>query len=439
MQNASYNHCLQSDCYPTVIQDGRAVTAKQIRGMAENAVTRLARFRGGRVALATRRVDAIVAAIHACQLAACDLLLLREAPAADAPAWGAWQVTGVLDDSLVATPLDNTPPDVTEACILLPTSGTTGRPKIVRHSLGLQVMPISGYAMPEHRRTLLGYHPSGFAGLKVMLATAVAGGQLIVESEPTLTRLADAAINCAADEFRGTPTVMRSLVSMLGVEATKLPFDRIGLGGETVDQLLLDRLRALLPHAELWHSYGASETGAFMTVKDGQAGFPARWFDEGLGPVRMRIVDDVLEVASPTAMLGYLGGPMRDPEASLTWWRTGDLVGIDGDRAQFLGRADSLINVGGAKVRPEEIEQLLIAIDGVMDARVFGRRNPITGHLVAAEVAATTGTDHVVLRSRIQEVLAERLERHKVPQILHITDELPIDPSGKKSRRGYPQ
>jgi len=437
MRGTTFNHNLQSDCYPSVIQDGRTVEAEQIRAMAENAGTGLSRFRGGRIALATRRVDVIVAAIQACQAAGCDLLLLREAPARESPTWSSWQITGVLDDNLITTPLDNASPGIGEACLLLPTSGTTGTPKIVRHDLGLLLMPLSGYAPPERRRTLIGYHPVSFAGLKVMLAATVAGGQLVAVSEPTLSRLAEAAMSFVPDEFRGTPTVMRSLLSLLGDEASELPFARIGLAGETIDQLLLDRLRALLPQAELWQNYGATETGSFMTVKDGRAGFPARWFDEGLGPVRMRIVDGVFEVASPIAMLGYLGGPMRRPEAPPTWWRTGDMIGIKEDRAHFLGRADSLINVGGAKVRPEEVEQLLLAVAGVMDARVFGQHNPITGQLVAAEVAAMPGIDHVVLRRRIQDVLAAHLERHKLPRVLQITSQLNIDPTGKKPRRRY--
>ena len=437
MQNRAFNYSLRSDCYPTVIQDGGTVKAEQIRALAEDAAKRLAHFRGGRIALATRRVGSIVAAIQASQAVGCDLLLLREAPAPDSPAWRAWQVTGLLDDNLIARPLDNASPDIGDACLLLPTSGTTGTPKIVRHHLGLLLMPLSGYAPPERRRTLIGYHPVSFAGLKVMLAATVAGGQLVAESEPTLSRLAQTAMRFAPDEFRGTPTIMRSLLALLGAEACKLPFARVGLAGETIDQPLLDRLRALLPHAELWQNYGASETGSFMTVKDGRAGFPARWLDEGLGPVRMRIVDGVFEVASPIAMLGYLGGPMRHPGDPPTWWRTGDMMGIEGDRAYFLGRADSLINVGGAKVRPEEVEQLLLSVAGVMDARVFGRPNPITGQLVAADVAAMPGIDHTALRRRIQDLLAVHLERHKLPQFLQITSQLAIDPSGKKPRRKH--
>ena len=426
---------LGDDQYPAVTQDGRRHTPDEIRATAKRAATGSAGYRGGRLALATRRVDTIVAAIHACQAVGCDLLMLREAPVPDAPQWRAWQVTGLLDDDLVATPLDNVSPDVAEACILLPTSGTTGMPKIVRHHLGLLLMPVTGYAQPERRRTLVGYHPVSFAGLKVALAAMVAGGELISLSEPTLPRLAQAAMSLAPDEFRGTPTIMRSLLSLLGAEARRLPFGRVGLAGETIDQPLLDRLRALLPSAELWQNYGASETGSFMTIKDGRAGFPARWFAEGIGPVRMRLVDGVFEVASPIAMLGYLGTPMRRPEDPADWWRTGDMIGIEGDRAYFLGRADSVINVGGAKVRPEEVEQALLRIPGVADARVFGRRNPITGHLVAAEIAAAPGEDHASLRVTILRALPNSLERYKIPQFLTVGDRLTVDPSGKKPRR----
>ena len=172
-----------------------------------------------------------------------------------------------------------------------------------------------------------------------------------------------------------------------------------------------------------------------MTVKDGLAGFPAHWLDDGIGPVRMRVVDGVLEVASPVAMLGYLGTQMRRLEDPPDWWRTGDMIGIESDRAQFLRRADTVINVGGAKVRPEEVEQALLRIPGVVDARVFGRRNPITGHLVAAEIAAAPGEDLPSLRIAILRAMSNSLERHKVPQFLSVGHLLTIDPSGKKPRR----
>jgi acyl-coenzyme A synthetase/AMP-(fatty) acid ligase len=425
---------LKDSCYPTVIQDGRTIAAEQIRTMAEAAAASLAPFRGGRVALATRRVDAISAALHACQASGCDLLLLREAPAADAPAWGAWQVTAVLDDDLAVTELDNVSPQVMEPGILLPTSGTTGTPKIVRHHPDLLLGSLARYVPPERMRTLIGYHPVSFAGFRVILAAIVAGSDLIALSEPTLPHLAETIATFAPEEFRGTPTIMRSLLSLLG-PAAKLPFRRVGLSGETVDQLLLDRLRELMPDAELWHIYGASEIGSFINVKDGRAGFPAHWIDEGIGPVRMRLVDGVLEVASPIAMLGYLGGPMRDPVDPPAWSSTGDLIGIEGDRAHFLGRADNVINVGGAKVRPEEVEHALLAIDGVADARVFGRRNPVTGELVAAEIAAMPDADRTVLHGRIQEALPTCLERYKLPRFLTIVDQLALDPSGKKPRR----
>jgi acyl-coenzyme A synthetase/AMP-(fatty) acid ligase len=435
LQAAASHYVLRSDQYAAVIQDGQLYSPDEIRAVAEQAAARLIHFRGGRLALATRRVDAIVGAIQACQAVGCDLLLLRDALALDASQWRTWQVTAVLDDGLVATPLNNVSPNVAEAGILLPTSGTTGIPKIVRHHLGLLLMPLTGYAQPERRRTMIGYHPVSFAGLKVTLAAITSGGELIAVSDPTLPRLAEAAMQLAPDEFRGTPTIMRSLVSLLGAEAAKLPFARIGLAGETIDQALLDRLRTLLPRAELWQNFGASETGSFMTIKDGRAGFPARWLDEGIGPVRLRIVDGVMEVASPVAMLGYLGTPMRRPEDPPSWWRTGDMIGIEGDRAHFLGRADSVINVGGAKVRPEEVEQALLRIPGVADARVYGRPNPITGNLVAAEIAAVPGEDLTLLRSVILRAASNSLERHKVPQFLNIGHRLTIDPSGKKPRR----
>lgn len=211
MQNVAIDDFDAADRTPVVIQDGRVCNAGELQAAADRAAARLMRFRGGRLALATRRVDTVVTAIRACQAVGCDLLLLREAPAPGAPAWNMWQVTGMLDDDLVATPLDNASPAVAEAGILLPTSGTTGLPKIVRHHPEILLAKPSGSAPRQRRRALIAFHPVSFSGLKVILGAIATGMELIALSEQTLPRLADAAVSHAAQEFKGTPTIMRSL------------------------------------------------------------------------------------------------------------------------------------------------------------------------------------------------------------------------------------
>ena len=94
------------------------------------------------------------------------------------------------------------------------------------------------------------------------------------------------------------------------------------------------------------------------------------------------------------------------------------MIGIEGERAYFLGRADSTVNVGGAKVRPEKLEQVLLRVRGVVDARVFARRNPIAGHLVAADVAAEMSEDHAALRTRIVHELRNQSGAAQDPTIL---------------------
>jgi acyl-coenzyme A synthetase/AMP-(fatty) acid ligase len=110
-------------------------------------------------------------------------------------------------------------------------------------------------------------------------------------------------------------------------------------------------------------------------------------------------------------------------------------VKIEGDRILFMGRADSLLAVGGAKVRPEEVEAVVLRVPGVLDARVRGMRNPLSGQLVGVEIVAGKSADREALRRRIIESAAARLEPYKVPRIFHFVESMGMSGSGKKERR----
>src|SRR5262249_14176189 len=151
-----------------------------------------------------------------------------------------------------------------------------------------------------------------------------------------------------------------------------------------IDQPTLDRLARAFPGARLTQIYASSEGGTLLAVHDGRAGFPAEWLGrEGQGG-RVRLREGQLEGLSPPRMVGHHAEGHSDPTTPDGWLATGDLVRVEADRVVFLGRQDSLINVGGAKVFPQEVEGFLLGLPGIVEARVRPVRNPITGQAVLA-------------------------------------------------------
>jgi acyl-coenzyme A synthetase/AMP-(fatty) acid ligase len=108
-------------------------------------------------------------------------------------------------------------------------------------------------------------------------------------------------------------------------------------------------------------------------------------------------------------------------------------VAVDGDRVHFLGRLDSVINVGGAKVDPFSVEAFLLGLEGVSEARVAGAHNPLTGFVVAADVVLASDADRDSARQRILAECYQKLPRTHVPRVLRIVDAIPVLDSGKKA------
>jgi acyl-CoA synthetase (AMP-forming)/AMP-acid ligase II len=414
--------------------DGATIAPQALLDGYERLTAELAGFSGSRVALLASRTDRIFIALAAAEAAGCELALARMAVLPPALA-EAWQVAATIgaDGEIRAT-------GVTSAgeCrfnVLIASSGTTGEPKLARHSIHSLFGRIRQPEAAQQRpRWLLTYHPATFGGLQVLLTVLASGGEILTLTQPSAEALARLAVDRHPTHVSGTPTFWRSFLLALGSGAPGLPLKRITLGGEIADQNVLDRLRAAFPGAAITHIYASTEAGALFAVRDARAGFPAAWLETGIDGVRLRIRDDVLQVLSPRAMSSYLN---RDTAGVVTgdgWLNTGDIVELSADRVFFRGRRDLLLNVGGAKVRPEEVEAALDALPEVAESRVYGIANPVTGMLVAAEIVPAAGGDPNVLRRSILQQLRARLEPYKVPRIVKLVDSIAVSAAGKKGR-----
>ena len=316
--------------------------------------------------------------------------------------------------------------------VLIQTSGTTGVPKIAEHEIDRLLGRIKIPATMSSARWLMSYHPKSFAGLQVLLTFLSGGHELVYGLEHTVSDLVCLALQYKPTHISATPTFWRSLM-MAGGQV--LPLKVITLGGEAVDQVLLDSLRRAFPGALIQHIYASTEAGALFGVKDGLAGFPVKWLESGTEGVRFRINGDrVLEVHSPRMMARY-SKKREMPLSGDGWLITGDIVDLKGDRVFFAGRQDSMINVGGSKVRPEEVETLACTVEGVHDALVYGIKNPVVGQLVAMDMVLVSGIKEAQVRQKLDDLFVKKLERHKIPRVIKVVENIEANQSGKKVRK----
>ncbi len=317
----------------------------------------------------------------------------------------------------------------TDGSLYVFTSGTTGEPKIARHAWST-IQHSAAYVddLLAGCKWMMTYSPTTYAGLQVFFSAYNNGGRIYY---PPLSFEAIAAGMVAqeVEVVSGTPTFWRLLISSWPSDLPRPQLLQATLGGEVVDQDILDNIISFCAPRRVTHIYASTEAGTAVVVSDGRAGFPVD-FLEASKRVGLRIVDDILQVKSPAPMTGYVG-----KQAALTddgWLITGDAVVIRDDRVYILGREDGMINVGGLKVLPEEVETALRSLEGVVDCRVFGKSNPLLGALVAAEVVMAEGVpfDPKAMKQKLRGMLAE----HKVPRVIAAVPQIEATPHGKKKR-----
>jgi acyl-CoA synthetase (AMP-forming)/AMP-acid ligase II len=169
-------------------------------------------------------------------------------------------------------------------------------------------------------------------------------------------------------------------------------------------------------------------------VTDGQAGFPSRILGAASADgVELRIEDGELQVRSANAMRGY-DAASGAPNPTGDWFATGDLVRCEGDRCYFVGRKSDIINVGGNKVSPLEVEQVLRDVPGVADLRVYAKASSIVGQLVAVQIVPICAQDSEAVRAAVVDAGLQRLTPAQRPRVVEIVDRIELSEAGKTKR-----
>jgi len=320
------------------------------------------------------------------------------------------------------------------------TSGTTGRPKMVGHGLA-GLMGAIGRSPISESAVVWGtfYDIRRYGGLQIFLRAIHDGGSLVLSDakEPVgefLFRLGRHGVT----HMSGTPSHWRRALMSPAAHAMAPRYVR--LSGEIADQAILDNLAAFYQTARVGHAYASTEAGVGFDVNDGKEGFPASLIGAP-GEVEMKVVDGTLRIRSPRAASGYVGvsaPALADPDGFVD---TGDMLERIGERYHFAGRKGGIINVGGLKVHPEEVEGVINRHPQVRMSLVHPRRSPITGAIVVAEVvlrdeAKADGAEARIgaLRGEILDLCRARLAQHKVPAMIRFVPALSVAASGKLER-----
>jgi acyl-CoA synthetase (AMP-forming)/AMP-acid ligase II len=203
----------------------------------------------------------------------------------------------------------------------------------------------------------------------------------------------------------------------------------ISYGTEPMPAATLAAIREAFPGVKLRQLYGLTELGILPTRTHADDALRVKLGGDGC---EVKVVDGILWVRAPASMLGYLNAP--SPFDQDGWFNTGDAVVAEGGYFRILGRESELINVGGEKVFPAEVESVILQVENIRDVVVWGKPNPITGSVVAASVLIRQTEDSTNVERRVRQHCRERLAEFKVPAVVEVSEHSFHSPRFKRIR-----
>ena len=315
--------------------------------------------------------------------------------------------------------------------LVLFSSGSTGDPKAAVHDL----MPLlEKFKTRRHRlRTISFLLYDHIGGINTMLYTLANGGCLVTLHDRNPDAVLRAVEKHQVELLPTSPTFLNLMLLSESYRRYDLrSLQTITYGTEPMSETVLKRLHNLFPQVALRQTYGLSEVGILRSKSSSS---DSLWIKIGGEGYETRIVDSILEIKAKSAMLGYLNFPT--PFTADGWFSTGDAVEVKGEYLRILGRKSEQINVGGEKVYPTEVENVILELPSVADVTVYGEKNAITGEIVCANIMtanklAETEREFI---AKIKQHCRSKLQRFKVPVKINIVDDRPYSNRFKKIRQ----
>lgn len=312
--------------------------------------------------------------------------------------------------------------------LVLFSSGSTGDSKAILHDLEALLEKFRQARPPL--RTLAFLLLDHIGGINTLFYILSSGATLI---SSTARSPEDICAVVEKHKVQLIPTSPSFLNLLLASEAHKRhdlsSLKLITYGTEVMPPETLRRLNELFPNIRFHQTYGLSELGILRSKSRDSSSL---WMKVGGEGFETKIKNGTLWIRAQSAMMGYLNAP--NPFDAEGWFDTGDEVESDGEYIRVLGRDSEIINVGGEKVYPAEIEGVLLGLDNVKDVLVYGEPHPLTGQVVVAEVALSQPEELLEFKSRLRQFCKLRLERFKIPAKVVLARESRVSPRFKKTR-----
>ena len=298
--------------------------------------------------------------------------------------------------------------------LVLFSSGSTGKSKASVHDI---TCILEKFKVRRHRlRTitfLLYDHIGGFNTLFYTLSNA---GVIVTVSDRSPDGILEAVENYRVDLLPTSPTFINLILwsgaySRYDISSLK----KVTYGTEPMPMSTLKRFNNLFPNINMLQTYGLSEIGILRSKSKSS---DSLWVKIGGEGFKTRVVNDMLEIKAKSAMLGYLNA--SSPFTKDGWFKTGDSVEVDGEYVRILGRKSEIINVGGEKVHPQQVENVILEMDNIADVTVYSEKNSIIGEMICAKVRLINPDDKKLVKRRLIKFCSKRLKKYMIPMKVNI-------------------
>lgn len=313
--------------------------------------------------------------------------------------------------------------------LVLFSSGTSGEPKCAVHDFSKLLMKF--HEKKSNFRTLNFLLFDHWGGLNTMLHSLSNISVIISTKDRSPRNICRLIEKYKVELLPASPTFLNMLIlSEAHSDFDLSSLQIISYGTEPMLTTTLQRLKTIFPSVKLLQTYGLIELGVLKSKSEHDESL---WVKLGGTGYELRVIDGLLEIKAESAMLGYLNAP--SPFTEDGWFKTGDAVEVQGDYLKILGRKSELINVGGEKVYPTEVETVIQDIPNVAEVTVFGEKNPIMGMIVVAKIRLLEEEDKRNFSSKLKTYCRSRLENYKIPVKIIITNEVQYGDRLKKTRK----
>ncbi len=308
-------------------------------------------------------------------------------------------------------------------------SGSTGQPKAVLHDFSGVLEKFRHPGQRKNTLTFLLFDHIG--GIDTLFNTLAHGGTLVTVAAREPDAVCAAIARYRVHTLPTSPTFLNLLlISGAWQQHDLSSLKVIAYGTEPMPATTLARLHQAFPQVALVQTYGMSELGVLRSRSRDSGSV---WLKFTHQDFATKVVDGVLWVRAASAMLGYLNAPdLFDADG---WLNTQDSVEVDGEYLRILGRATELINVGGQKVHPAELESRLLELDNVGEVTVFGRAHPMMGQVVAARFVLKSPEPLLEFKRRMNAFCREHLPRYQTPIFVELVEAEQVGARFKKLRR----